>query len=408
MSKENRAKRKRRSSQNRKRDNQKIKERIAQKEERHRERIREQRAKKTSEKPVIRRPTRIERVRQTPKKVEKPVAPTSSETTDNFSSRLASINRDFNSLSFRTRNISSKVSQLDGNIKNLSTRISNIRNNRYYSQKNIEKKAEDLIGKWNSASSDIQSLSDNQINEVTRRQRNFESLVNLAGSIMELERYAYQLSDLSRDVNNIDRMIQGQLNDYQSDYNAMNNELITAEETISNLSNTSIEWKKNEHPIIAIKTHDLTNDIRGVLTFTNLRILFEEVKEVVLRKNLFFATEKKTTKEIVLDQPIGSIEEIEKGTVGFFKGAGLYFKFKPQTGLDELKFDTSGNEDEKIVYFYNYIISGEAERELESEKEDSDTSAPVNCPNCSAPYSEEILRGQTSVKCIYCGTVIML
>jgi hypothetical protein len=404
MSKENRSKRKRRPSQ----DARAIRERIAQKEERHRERIREQRAEKSTEKQVPRRPTRIKRDRQAPKKVEKPSTPISLDATDDFSSRLASINRDLNSLSFRTQNISSRVSQLDDNIRNLSTRISNIRNNRYYSQRNFEKIAEDLIGKWSSVSSNIQSLSNNKINEITSRQRNFLALVNRTDSLIELDRYAYQISDLSRDVNNIERMIQGQLNDYQSDYNIMNNDLITAEETISNLTNSSIEWKNNEHPIIAVKIHNLTNDIRGVFTLTNLRIIFEEVKEVVIRKNLFFVTEKKTTKEVVLDQPIGSIEEIEKGTVGFFKGAGLYFKFKPQTGLDELKFDTSGNEDEKIIYFYNYIISGEAEREFKPEQKDSDTSAPVSCPNCSAPYTEEILRGQTSVKCIYCGTVIIL
>jgi hypothetical protein len=94
--------------------------------------------------------------------------------------------------------------------------------------------------------------------------------------------------------------------------------------------------------------------------------------------------------------------------VGFFKGAGLFFKFKPQTGLDELKIDTSGNEDEKIIHFYQYIISGEAEKELTPIQKEADPGAPIKCPNCSAPYGEEVLRGQTSVKCIYCGTVIKL
>ena len=83
-------------------------------------------------------------------------------------------------------------------------------------------------------------------------------------------------------------------------------------------------------------------------------------------------------------------------------------KFKPQTDLAELKIDTDGNDDDKIIRFYNYVISGEAEKEFEPIQDDIDKNIPVSCPNCSAPYGEEILKGQTSVKCNYCGTVIML
>jgi hypothetical protein len=410
MSKESQDKRRRRKIKTRRRSERKnIKERITQKDERQRHRSREHSTVKKSSGSLKRgRQQRIERVKHVPKERIKPPVSRSSDPSDNFSNRRTSINIELNSLSRRTQNIPSRVNQLDNDIKEISTRLKRVRNNRYYSQRNIEKMAEELHGKWNPVSSSIQTLSVDNTNAVLNRQKDFETKINQTDSITDLERYAYQLSDLSRDVNNIESIIQARLYDYQSDFNAINNELITAEETISNLSNTSIDWKNNEHPIIAIKTHDLTNDIHGILTFTNLRILFEEVKEVVIRKNLLFATEKKTTKEVVLNQPIGSIDEIEKGKVGFFKGAGLFFKFKPQTGLDELKIDTSGNEDEKIIHFYQYIISGEAEKELTPIQKEADPGAPIKCPNCSAPYGEEVLIGQTSVKCIYCGTVIKL
>ena len=76
--------------------------------------------------------------------------------------------------------------------------------------------------------------------------------------------------------------------------------------------------------------------------------------------------------------------------------------------MDELKIDTSGDEDDQIIHFYNYIISGEAEEELEPVKDVTKKDVPVVCPTCSAPFQEEILRGQTSVKCIYCGSIIKL
>ena len=51
--------------------------------------------------------------------------------------------------------------------------------------------------------------------------------------------------------------------------------------------------------MLAVKIHDLTNDRHVILALTNLRILLEEVKEEVIRKKLFFATEKKTIREVV-------------------------------------------------------------------------------------------------------------
>ena len=328
------------------------------------------------------------------------------EPRDDYSARLSSLKSELNSLSFRTRNIPNSVNTLENNINDLATRIQNIRENNYHSQKRLDKMIDTLSQSWNNNAPNIQSISLEQSNQLLQRQNNLEASLNRVGSSLEVDRYGAQLSDLSRDLITIETMVRSQLDEYQSQYQEINNDLRTAEETVANLSNSSIKWKNNEHPVLSVNVTDLSNDKKGVLTLTNQRIIFEEVREEVLRKTLFIATEKRTIHEVVLDQPIGSIEVIEKGRVGFFKGAGLFIKFKPQTGLEELRIDTSGNEDDNIIYFYNYIISGEADKELEPFEEAIEDHTPIICPTCSAPYREEILRGQTSVKCIYCGTVI--
>ena len=351
---------------------------------------------------------RTDRKKPTPKRTMAKKTVESSSSRDEFSDKLASMKTDLSSLSFRTRNINSRRNQLDEDIKGISTRINSIRSNRYHSQRSLETMSEKLYETWNTVSPSIESYGLEQVNLNLQRQSAFEADINRSKSLTDLDRFAYQITGLNRDVVNVENSIQGRIEEFQNQYQLINNELKTAEETVSFLANTSINWKKSEHPVLAVKTHDLTNDIHGILTLTNLRILFEEVKEVVIRKNFLFATEKKTTREVILDQPIGAIDEIEKGRVGFFKGAGLFFKFKTQTGLDELKVDTSSNDDDTIIRFYNYIITGEAEKELDPIQDTITQNAPVECPHCSAPYSEEILKGQTSVKCIYCGTVIKI
>jgi DNA-directed RNA polymerase subunit RPC12/RpoP len=313
---------------------------------------------------------------------------------------------DLNSLSFRTRNLPERVNQLDNDINMIQSRIQKIRSSRYHSQKGLDQVSQDLARTWGNSSPSIRSYSQEQSSQLVRRQNSLEAQVDGAGSLSELLALGVLISDLTRDLGSAENSISGQMDDYRAQYQTLDRDLRVAEETVANLANTVIAWKNNEHPVLAVKVQDMTNDKQGVLTLTNLRILFEEVGEEVIRRNLLFATEKKTVREVLLDQPIGSIEVIEKGRVGFFKGAGLYIRFKPQTGLDELKIDTSGDEDDQIIHFYNYIVSGEAERELGPIEETQEDHVPVVCPTCSAPYQEEILRGQTSVKCIYCGSVI--
>ena len=353
-------------------------------------------------KPVTRRepPKRVD----TPVRVETPTAKTQS---DDFSQKLASMRNELRSISFRANNLPSRVNQLDKDINSVSTRIANIQSEGYKLPTNINQNSKELTQRWLSALGGIKSFESLQSGSLLQRQRTLERVLETTSSINELAQYESQLSNIRNEIFNVENSLNSRLVDYQSQYNTINKGLKTSEETIVNLRNSSIKWKVDEQPLIAVKIHDLSNDKDGILTLSNYRILFEEVKDEVLSKTFIFATEKKTVREVLLDQPIGSIDVIEKGRVGFFKGAGLFIRFKPQTGLDEIKIDTRNNDDDELIRYYNYVISGESDKELKS-REKSDSPVPTSCPNCSAPFNEEILKGQTSVKCRYCGTVIKI
>jgi len=98
--------------------------------------------------------------------------------------------------------------------------------------------------------------------------------------------------------------------------------------------------------------------------------------------------------------------------VGFFKGSGLFVEFASESGIPEMKFDTSGQDAEWIAESYSYIVSGRADEELAAvtpeATADQETPQLVVCPVCGAPYREKIYQGQTSVNCKYCGTAVSL
>ncbi len=331
--------------------------------------------------------------------------PAPQKTTDDFPEKQESMKREVNSLVFRVNNLPSKVNQVDGSIKDISNRITAVRAGGYFLPKQLDQQSNKLYEKWSKAAPDLSNYSTQQSNLLKQKQNILESNIQSSNSITDLNQYADTLSNLSRDLFLIENTVNSGLQEYQSQFDQLNKDLQRAEETAKNLSNTSIQWKNNEYPVYATKINDLTNEKQGILTLSNLRVLFEEEKEEVIKKTLFFATEKRTIREVLLDQPIGSIDAIEKGRVGLFKGAGLFIRFKSQIGLDELKIDTRSDDDEDIIHFYNLIVSGQLENETETHEE-SNITAPTQCPICSAPFTDEILKGQTSVKCRYCGSVI--
>ena len=332
---------------------------------------------------------------------------THTDTSDNLSTKRDSLSREVNSLVFRVNNLPSRVNQVDNSIKGISNRITAVKAGGYYLPKNLEEESEQLIEKWSQAAPEITGYSTQQSHSLLQKQNILESDIQRSNSLNDLNQNELNLSNLTQSLVLIEGALNSRLQDYQSQYSQLNKELLRAEETSKNLSNTSIQWKSNEYPIYATKIMDLTNNKEGILTLSNYRILFEEEKEEVIKKTLFFATEKRTIREVLLDQPIGSIDNIEKARVGLFKGAGLYIKFKPQTGLDEIKIDTRSDDDQDIIHFYNQIITGNIESETKTGTT-STVNVPTQCPNCSAPFTEDILKGQTSIKCNYCGSVIKL
>jgi DNA-directed RNA polymerase subunit RPC12/RpoP len=187
-----------------------------------------------------------------------------------------------------------------------------------------------------------------------------------------------------------------------------------AEQTLEFFTEANFPMKQDESPVLAITGKILKGDKNeGILYFTNQRFIFEAKKEVVLEKKLFIVTKKKIERVVMIDQPIGAVKEISKGRVGFIAWTGIYVKFKPDSNQEEVQFDVEGWEADLIGKFFDYIVGGDADKDISALKVVTGTPATpsiqlVYCPRCSAPYTREIFKGQKTVQCQYCGTQIVV
>ena len=309
---------------------------------------------------------------------------------------------------------SRNVTDIDDALNRLPTRIQQIRKMNYRVMTNLEKDVTSLSERWSTVKPNVASIIGSTVPVLMSEGRTIENELaqrRLASNydVSQLSSVESRVSTFQARVSDLSSRVSGATGDTLNKIHSLDRDVGLAERTLSLTSSSSFKWKQGESPILSVNAKDLDADVEGVLSLTNQRFIYESEKEIVLKKTFFIATQKKKIRETTVDRPIGMIDNIVKGRVGIFAGQGLYVTFKPNSGQQEMKLDTDGEDADLVLRFHNFISNGEADREIdstESSKTDERQSVPIVCPRCSAPYSEEIYRGQTSLQCKYCGTTI--
>jgi len=336
---------------------------------------------------------------------------------DIFAKRINNISSEISSITRNAYNSIHRFERLNNNVNGLHTRISRVRQANYLAFNHLESDQAAILEMWNKFASDISTVI-HQKNELIQLKtsnihRNLTQLQRHAHkNLRDVQRIESSLIELRANTSELQNYTSTSLNPLETRYQKIDKILQMAEKTVALVSQGSFHWKEGETPIVAIKAKDLIKEMEGVLTLTNHSFIFENEREIILKKRFFIVTEKKTVREVAVQKPIGMVTRITKGRVGLLKGSGLFVEFTPDSRLSEMKFDTKGQEADWVVQIYHDVVSGKVDEEI------INTSPPsmhnkggfqlVACPICTAPYTEEIYRGQTSVNCNYCGAVIKL
>jgi hypothetical protein len=329
-----------------------------------------------------------------------------------YQQKINSLSGDVNSLKLQISSTEGKISELDNTISKLPSRISALRKMNYLIQTNMENDQSKAADKWAEIGSSVKAESSSRAStlkmELNSLERDISNRrISAAYDISSLTGLDIRINTLRTLVYDYNSRIEKEITPLTSILTPLHQAVIDAEEVVKLTSAASFQWMEKESPVVATHAKDMNEKIEGILTITNLRILYETEKEIVLKKTLFIVTEKKIQRTTTLDKPIGTVKSITKGNVGLLAGAGLFIEFKD--GSNELKLDTKSDEADRVIRLYSLITSGQIDDDLKK----TTTTAPketekkiVSCPKCGAPYTSEVYRGQQTVKCQYCGTSI--
>jgi hypothetical protein len=349
------------------------------------------------------------RVEREPRQVDS--RPVSDPRENEYQMRILSLINEVNSIKMLFNDAESRVSKIDNSISQLPARITSIRQMNYLMQKNLEEEQLKAASMWATKGSSIKSDVTSRAATLKAEILSLESDIHASrASSYDVARLNYLSSRLNAQRSlayNFSSMVQSELVPINNILTPIEKGLADAESTVKLTSSASYQWKEGETPIIAIQAKEMNEDLNGILTLTNQRIIFENEREIVLKKTFFIVTEKKIERQVSVEKPIGAVSKISKGNVGFFAGSGLYIDFKQDN--TQLKLDTQDEDADQLIKYYNLITSGQIDDDVSKTK--TERQAPtekhiISCPYCGAPYTDEIYRGQLTVQCKYCNTRI--
>jgi len=338
-------------------------------------------------------------------------------------SRLYSIESDISYSLSAINEARNNIAQVEGSVGSLSNRLTKVRQREYAAMSHMEKDIDVLAKRWTEISpavkqtfaSSVEPLSSqaNGLQAETRGLRTQIDSGNIAYGQSMVNRLSTTSSSFRTKAASEASRVNTPLRELFSSINSIEGDLKIAEQTVELLSQASFPLKEDESPVLAVEGKILKGDKNeGTLFFTNQRFVFEAKKEVVLEKKFFIVTKKKIERIVLINQPIGALQEISKGRVGLIAWTGLFVKFKPDSREEDAQFDVEGWEADAAIKYFDYIIDGEADKDISATKGTTTTEKPsvqlVSCSRCHAPYTREVFKGQKSVICDYCGAQILL
>jgi len=318
------------------------------------------------------------------------------------------------SLESRLNNVLDTALKLDKYSINLPLKLKDIRRRGYVFKKHLEEDLEKLTEQWMKFRHEYIAISNaikgSHLPEIAA----FKSKVDRVYYSVDPSSIDYFTSELnflesefgrvemriSQDISRVEGMLSGLDRSFES----INNEVNRILRDLNLLQSASFNLGEGEHLVECYKAKLMMEEkLKGYIFLTDRRLLFEEHKEVPVKKVLFIAVKKKLVKNLIVNVPVSEITQVSEGRVGLFEWKGVYVNLRDGR---QLIFDLKDAEIKSFISTINRIIRGDIGQEKISISIAVTRPEVIKCPYCGAPVRRPIEA--YSITCEYCGSIIEL
>lgn len=325
------------------------------------------------------------------------------------------------------KTVLSALEDIDSGLGALPGALSRLRARGYSFKNYLESEGAALQNEWPATRARVQSDVDfqrrtlsSQMDDLTTRflQARAGIDADMAQAESALAMVEASAQSLDRTASTAISTLQGMFSSLQSRLRTVQNDVRKAESVLKEMDNACFKLYPEEQIIDVIEGQWLTDDKggpKGFLFCTDHRLIFEQREEIATKKVLFITTEKQKVQQVAMEAPIGSVTQVKESESGalLLRKDHLDLVFGAQSRVRSAHFILKGDS-AQWQRLINRVNAGEMEKErvkpadAPKAEEKPKASAPTQCPTCGAAFTQEIVRGMTSIKCQYCGTVTRL
>lgn len=318
------------------------------------------------------------------------------------------------------------MADLDSGIAELSADVESIRSRGYVYKNFLERKLETIQQKWDDARPRLEA-------ELRRQEPALSQLYNQAAQEFNAAaglgaRASSRLAAVKAKVDNLESRVQSARGALDAVYSNVRDTFYQTRSQVGEvtwlldaLDESPWELLTNESPIQAVEAHWWRDGKKegpeGILYISDQRLLFEQKEKVATKKVLFVTTESEMVQELLMTVPLTGIESCTASHSGL-GGHQDHLDFSFNEGdFVNAHFHVKGQDSDNWAVLVKRVLNGDIQREryypegvdadaVAAAEEAALANAPAVCESCGAPLDPEIVRGQRSIQCEYCGTVM--
>ncbi len=325
--------------------------------------------------------------------------------------------------SVRLAKVRDAVEDLQTTVNGMGQCIANLRQRGYVFEKELENQATNLVQQWALLYPNLQMQINTQSATLMNALRPIEMQMpqlNAAPAIAQsrLNSMRAAIDTLEDQVKSVERTIGGMYDQFDKQVYQTRKHLDEVEWMLTQLAEASFRLLPTEAGIMAVKAvwcktgKEQKDDPEGVLYLTDQRFIFEQKEEIATKKVLFIATEKQKVQGLQLEAPVALVDNVQTSKAGLLKNE------------DHIEIRFASGAPVQIAHFHIWqdcatwqgLINRAKSKDFDQARAvaidqaevEKVKAAPTQCPACGGAINQQVLRGQDTIKCEFCGNVIRL
>jgi len=326
----------------------------------------------------------------------------------------------------RLSKVRDAVEDMQTKVSSQPQRIATARGRGYVFEKDLEAQAQSFVDAWAMLLPNLESQINLQSTALMNALRPIEmqmpqltaSAYNPAAARGTLNTMQSAVSQLESKVSAAERTINGMYDQFDRQVFDFSKHIDQIEYMLTQLAEATFQLLPTEGGIMAVKAvwcktgKEQKDDPEGVLYLTDQRLIFEQKEEIVTKKVLFIATEKQKVQGLQLEAPVALVDNVQTSKAGLLKNEDhIEIRFASGAPVQSAHFHI-WQECAAWQGLINRAKSKDFDKDravaIDQAEVEKVKAAPTQCPACGGAITQQVLRGQDTIKCEFCGNVMRL